>query len=49
MDYYGINGQLGPYLTDLVKQAQQAHTLLVFMFHGVGGGHPLNVDLAAHR
>ncbi|AMJ65774.1 polysaccharide deacetylase family protein [Hymenobacter sp. PAMC 26628] len=45
VDCYGING----HLIDLVKQAQQAHTLLVFLFHGVGGGHPLNVDLAAHR
>ena len=36
-------------MIDLVKQAQQSHTLLVFLFHGMGGGHPLNVDLAAHR
>lgn len=46
---YGINGQDGNYLVDLVKQAQQSHTLLVFLFHGVGGGHGLNVSLAAHR
>ena len=46
---YGINGQDAKYMIDLVKQAQQSHTLLVFLFHGVGGGHPLNVDLAAHR
>ena len=49
VDCYGINGQLGSYMIDLVKQAQKSHTLLVFLFHGVGGGHPLNVDLAAHR
>ncbi len=49
VDCYGINGQDGQYLIDLVKQAQQAHTLLVFLFHGVGGGHSLNVSLAAHR
>lgn len=23
--------------------------MLVFLFHGVGGGHSLNVDLKAHR
>lgn len=46
---YSINGQPGDYLTGLVKQAQQSHTLLVLLFHGVGGGHPLNVSLAAHR
>ncbi|WP_375416732.1 polysaccharide deacetylase family protein [uncultured Hymenobacter sp.] len=46
---YSINSQPATYLIDLVKQAQQTHTLLVFLFHGVGGGHSLNVDLAAHR
>jgi peptidoglycan/xylan/chitin deacetylase (PgdA/CDA1 family) len=49
IDCYGINGQDAKYMIDLVKQAQQSHTLLVFLFHGVGGGHSLNVDLAAHR
>ncbi|TPG63641.1 polysaccharide deacetylase family protein [Hymenobacter nivis] len=49
VECYGINGQDGKYLVDLVKQAQKSRTLLVFLFHGVGGGHPLNVDLAAHR
>jgi peptidoglycan/xylan/chitin deacetylase (PgdA/CDA1 family) len=49
VDSYMINGQNAQYMIDLVKQAQQSHTLLVFLFHGVGGGHSLNVDLAAHR
>lgn len=49
IDSYMINGQSGEYLVDLVKKAQQSHTLLVFLFHGVGGGHALNVDLKAHR
>ncbi|SNC63646.1 Peptidoglycan/xylan/chitin deacetylase, PgdA/CDA1 family [Hymenobacter gelipurpurascens] len=49
IDSYMINGQSGDYLIDLVKQAQQSHTLVVFLFHGVGGGHGLNVDLKAHR
>lgn len=49
IDSYMINGQSGDYLIDLVKKAQQSHTLLVFLFHGVGGGHGLNVDLQAHR
>ncbi|RTQ45989.1 chitooligosaccharide deacetylase [Hymenobacter gummosus] len=46
---YSINGQSAAYMLDLVKQAQQTHTLLVFLFHGVGGGHALNVDAGAHR
>jgi len=45
---YAINGQSADYMIDLVKQARQSHTLLVFLFHGVGGGHSLNVDLQAH-
>ena len=35
-------------MIDLVKKAMQTHTLLVFLFHGVGGGHNLNVSLEAH-
>ncbi|MBO0359037.1 polysaccharide deacetylase family protein [Hymenobacter sp. BT186] len=49
IDAYSINGQSAEYMLDLVKKAQQSHTLLVFLFHGVGGGHALNVDLQAHR
>ena len=45
---YSINGQDANYMIDLVKQAMDSHTLLVFLFHGVGGGHSLNVDGAAH-
>lgn len=45
---YTINGQSGDELIALVKQAMANHTLLVFLFHGVGGEHSLNVSLAAH-
>jgi peptidoglycan/xylan/chitin deacetylase (PgdA/CDA1 family) len=45
---YVINGQSGEYMIDLVKKAQQTHTLLVFLFHGVGGGHDINVSRSAH-
>lgn len=46
---YSVNGQDAAELIAQVKRAQQTHTLLVFLFHGVGGGHSLNVDQAAHR
>lgn len=36
------------YMIGLVKKAQQSNTLLVFLFHGVGGGHNINVSLDAH-
>ncbi|RYY22935.1 MAG: chitooligosaccharide deacetylase [Sphingobacteriaceae bacterium] len=48
IDCYMINGQNADYMIDLVKKAQQSHTLLVFLFHGVGGGHNLNVGLSDH-
>jgi peptidoglycan/xylan/chitin deacetylase (PgdA/CDA1 family) len=48
VDCYTINGQSADYMIDLVRKAQSSHTLLVFLFHGVGGGHSLNVDLLAH-
>ena len=48
IDCYGINGETGTQLINLVKQAMNTHTLLVFLFHGVGGEHSLNVSLDAH-
>jgi sialate O-acetylesterase len=48
VDCYGINGETGDQLIDLVKQAMNTHTLFVFLFHGVGGEHSLNVSLEAH-
>ena len=45
---YSINGQTADYMIDLVKKAKETNTLLVFLFHGVGGGHNLNVALGEH-
>lgn len=49
IDCYGINGETGEQLIEMVKQAQNSGKLLVFLFHGVGGEHSLNVSLPAHR
>ncbi len=46
---YAMNGQSGEQMIALVKEAMSKHALLVFLFHGVGGEHPLNVSLEAHR
>lgn len=46
---YGINGETGEALIALVKKAMENNMLLVFLFHGVGGEHSLNVSLKAHR
>lgn len=45
---YTMNGQSADEMIALVKKAMATHTLLVFLFHGVGGEHSLNVSLAAH-
>jgi peptidoglycan-N-acetylglucosamine deacetylase len=49
IDCYGVNGQTADQMIALVKEAMRTHTLLVFLFHGVGGGHTLNVGLHEHR
>jgi|WetSurMetagenome_2_1015567.scaffolds.fasta_scaffold242037_1 peptidoglycan-N-acetylglucosamine deacetylase len=45
---YMINMHSADYMIDLVKQAMHSNTLLVFLFHGVGGGHDINVDIKEH-
>jgi peptidoglycan-N-acetylglucosamine deacetylase len=49
IDCYVVNGETGPQLTDWVKKAMATNSLLVVLFHGVGGGNALNVSLSAHR
>lgn len=49
IDTYVISEHSGDELVGLVKQALEQNGLLVFLFHGVGGGHDLNVSLDAHR
>ncbi len=46
---YMINGQSGEDLIRLARDAMEKQALLVFLFHGVGGEHSLNVSLSAHR
>jgi len=48
IECYAINGQTAEYMIGLVKKAMETHTLLVFLFHGVGGGHSINVGLSEH-
>lgn len=46
---YGINGETGEELISLVEKAIQKNALLVFLFHGVGGEHGLDVSVKAHQ
>jgi sialate O-acetylesterase len=41
--------QPGERLITLVREAIDRQALLVFLFHGVGGEHAINVSLNAHR
>jgi peptidoglycan-N-acetylglucosamine deacetylase len=49
VDCYVVNGENGEQLIAWVKKAMETHSLLVILFHGVGGGNFLNVSLPAHR
>lgn len=48
LDCYAINGSSGEEMIKLVKEAMETNSLLIFLFHGVGGEHALNVSLTAH-
>lgn len=43
-----IDKHSAEYMTNLVDQALESNSLLVFMFHGVGGEHNINVSNEAH-
>ena len=45
---YGVNGDTGEHLVALAEQAAADKELIVYLFHGVGGDHDLNVSLEAH-
>jgi sialate O-acetylesterase len=49
VDCYLANGQTGEQMIEWVKKAMETNSLLVILFHGVGGGNSLNVSLQAHR
>lgn len=44
-----INGENGEQLIALVRKAMESHSLVVFLFHGVGGEHNIDVSAEAHR
>ncbi|MDO9376316.1 MAG: polysaccharide deacetylase family protein [Ferruginibacter sp.] len=49
VDCYLVNGHTGEQLIEWVKKAVNTNSLLVVLFHGVGGGNGLDVSLPAHR
>jgi peptidoglycan/xylan/chitin deacetylase (PgdA/CDA1 family) len=49
VDCYMVNGETGAQMIEWAKKAMETNSLLVILFHGVGGGNALNVSIAAHR
>ncbi len=49
MDCYMVNGETSGQMIEWVKKAVQNNSLLVILFHGVGGGNGLNVAVKEHR
>jgi sialate O-acetylesterase len=43
-----MNGDSAEHMISLVKQAMDSGSLIVFLFHGVGGEHNINVSLPEH-
>lgn len=49
VDCYMVNGEIGTQMIEWAKKAMETNSLLVILFHGVGGGNALDVSLPAHR
>jgi peptidoglycan/xylan/chitin deacetylase (PgdA/CDA1 family) len=49
IDCYVVNGESSAQMIAWAKEAIKTNSLLVILFHGVGGGNSLNVSLQAHR
>src|SRR6188768_670468 len=49
VDCYMVNGATRAQMIEWAKKAEETNSLLVILFHGVGGGNSLNVSLPAHR
>ncbi len=49
VDCYMVNGETGGQMIEWVKKAMETNSLLVILFHGVGGGNGLDVTIPAHR
>ena len=46
---FTVQGHTGEQLIEVVRQAMRDQALVTFLFHGVGGGHSMNIELEEHR
>jgi sialate O-acetylesterase len=49
IDCYMVNNHTALQMMEWVKKAKETNSLLVILFHGVGGGNGLNVEMPEHR
>lgn len=49
VDCYMVNNHTAEEMIQWVKKARETNSLLVILFHGVGGGNSLNVSIEEHR
>ena len=48
MDCYMVNSNTADQMIEWVKKAEETNSLLIILFHGVGGGNSLNVTVPEH-
>lgn len=46
---FGESGTTAEHMIAEIEEAEKKGSCIVFIFHGVGGGHPLNIDIEEHR
>ncbi|WP_232297508.1 polysaccharide deacetylase family protein [Flavobacterium beibuense] len=46
---FGESGTTAGHMIAEIEEAEKKGSCIVFIFHGVGGGHPLNIDIEEHR
>lgn len=49
VDCYMVNNHTADQMIEWVKKAKETNSLLVILFHGVGGGNALNVAVREHK
>lgn len=49
VDCFDQNGTTAQQMIAQIEEAEKAGSFIVLLFHGVGGEHPLNVDLEEHK
>jgi len=49
LNCYVVDNSNADHLIEWVEKARDEHALFIVLFHGVGGGHSINIDLDKHN